>query len=132
MRTAQTLSQARAARLDRAVPRRFHGACACGSVRFLVKVALDTVTRCICAKCRGLGLRMATGDRADFRLLTGRDELTEVIAEAKSPHHFFCARCGEPGFGYVDGANGTRVTVNVDWLERGDLDAVTGVDDDRH
>lgn len=105
------------------VSRAFHGACACGSVRFRVEVDPGTAAACICARCRGTGLKIATAARSDFRLLTGAEDLTEPLEDARTPHHFFCGRCGEPAFGYP---NDSSVTVNVAFLDRGDPADLTG------
>ncbi|WP_112323205.1 GFA family protein [Oceanibium sediminis] len=102
----------------------YHGACACGTVRFFVRADPASSAPCICAKCRGMGLRIVSAARGDFRLLTGQGELTEPISGARTPHHFFCARCGEAAFGFPDGPGGTRVSVNRALLDRGDPDAV--------
>ena len=99
--------------------RLFHGACACGAVRFAVRADPALATRCICARCRGMGLYSVPAQRAVFRLLTGAEDLTESIADALTPHHFFCGRCGEAVFGLPQGAGGEQVTVNRALLERG-------------
>ncbi len=119
MRVVRTLSEAIADPATRT--RDWHGACACGSVRFLVTTVTTTTTPCICPRCRGTDLRFVTADRESFRLLTGGDCLTDTLNEARSPHHFFCRRCGEPAFGHPDP---TRVTVNAALLARGDPDAI--------
>lgn len=111
--------------------RRFHGACACGTVRFDVRVDPSMAARCICQRCRGTGLRIATAARSNFRLITGEGELTEPLSDARTPHHFFCARCGEPAFGFPDGSEGSRVTVNIGLLERGDPAALQAAEPGR-
>jgi|GEM_PF-5647203 len=105
--------------------RRYHGACACGSVRFSVRADASTATRCICRKCRGMGLYSVLVTRDVFRLLTGEDALTESLHDALTPHHFFCGRCGEAAFGYPQGVDGAVVTVNLALLERGDLSVLS-------
>lgn len=103
-------------------PRAWHAACACGSVRFWVRCDPADTVRCICARCRGAGLSLAHVPRADFRLLSGSDDLTEPLAGARTPHHFFCGRCGEACFGHPAAAAGGDgpVSVNVALLSRGD------------
>ncbi|MEM9778838.1 MAG: GFA family protein [Pseudomonadota bacterium] len=107
---------------ERARPRAtlFHGACACGTVRFRASVDVEQTAACICAKCRGAGLVIAYAEDATFRLLTGREALTEPPEEARTPHHFFCGRCGEAVFGHIDRAGHPRmVSVNTACLRRG-------------
>lgn len=103
----------------------FHAACLCGSVRYKVRVDRHSATPCICARCRGQGLRVAYADEADFTLMTGADALTESMKDAQSPHHFFCARCGEAVFGQMTLPDGTkRYSVNTACLLRGSLAAI--------
>ena len=104
--------------------KRCHGACACGTLRYLVTLDGEVPTRCICTRCRGLDLQIVTLPRHRFRLVTGADALTEPLDGARTPHHFFCARCGEAGFGYPDGPQGRLVTVNAALLLRGDPNAI--------
>lgn len=67
-----------------------------------------------------MGLRVGYALRADFRLLTGREDLTEPLSDARTPHHFFCGRCGEAGFGFPTGTDGPeKVSVNLAFLARG-------------
>ena len=107
------------ARRERHLPV-FHAACLCGSVRYKVRVDARATTPCICARCRGQGLKVAYADEADFTLMTGADDLTENLKDARTPHHFFCARCGEAVFGRT--ANG--YSVNAACLPRGSLAAI--------
>lgn len=121
MRAVRRLSEAVAeATAEAARPRIYHGACACGTVRFRVEAEAGSALPCICARCRGLGLRIVRAARADFRLLTGAEDLTEPMTDARTPHHFFCARCGEAAFGWPGGPDGADVTVNAALMERGD------------
>lgn len=103
----------------------FHAACACGAVRYKARVDTKTATPCICARCRGQGLKVARVGEENFSMLTGEDNLTEQIADARTPHHFFCRTCGEAVFGRVDiPGNGTIISVNVACLPRGSLAAI--------
>ena len=106
----------------------YHASCKCGSVRYLARVNQDMAMRCICGHCRSRGvegLRIAYIPRDAFSLLSGADRLTENMADARTPHHFFCRTCGEPSFGISRAAEGVEtVTVNIACLERGDPSAV--------
>lgn len=93
----------------------FHASCKCGAVQYAVRVDPERAVPCICARCRGLGLQVAYVPRSDFRLFTGRDNLTESMDGARTPHHFFCRTCGEASFGRV----GETVSVNLACLGRG-------------
>ncbi len=104
--------------------KQYHGACACGTVRFEVTLDATSATRCICARCRGADLTIAYADGADFRLIAGGDALTEPVRDATAPHHFFCGRCGEAVFGMSEiidksAEQAARVSINVECLKRG-------------
>lgn len=112
-RTAIPLSQARAIPSE---PRLARGRCICGALQFTVRIAHDAApTRCICARCRGADLRIAHAAQSGFALLTGAEDLTEPLSDPRNPHHFFCGRCGEPGFGHPGPG---AVTVNLAMLDR--------------
>ncbi len=100
----------------------YHAACLCGTVRYAVDAIPRLATPCICARCRGQGVRMVHVNRDDFTLLVGEDMLTEQMEGARQPHHFFCRRCGEVVFGFLGG--GAQVTVNVACLGRGDVETL--------
>ena len=111
--------------------RTYHAACICGTVRFAVDAIPKLAMPCICPRCRGQGLRIVHVDQTCFRLLVGEDMLTEPMDAARDPHHFFCRRCGEAVFGFVDiPNNGRRVTVNVACLNRGSVDDISVSDYD--
>ena len=103
----------------------FHAACACGAVRYKVRVDPKSATPCICARCRGQGLKIARVEAENFAMLTGEDNLTEQLNDARTPHHFFCRTCGEAVFGRVELPDGGALySVNVACLPRGSLAAI--------
>lgn len=59
---------------------------------------------------------------ADFRLLSGEDQLGDYQFGTMSGHHRFCRNCGVPvyGHGYVEQIGGDYVSVYVATLD--DLD----------
>ena len=119
-RTAIPLSRARAAAPE---PRPAQGRCACGAVQFTACIDVESATtRCICPRCRGAELHVAWGPRDAFRLLTGAAELTEPLDDPLNPNHFFCARCGEPVFGFAPAA-ADRVSLSLACLARETLPA---------
>lgn len=114
-----------AARMTGRRARCYHAACACGAVRFRVAVDAASGVRCICPRCRGLGLTIAHAPSDAFTLLTGAEALTESLRDAARPGHFFCGTCGEACFGFPQVARGGPVVaVSVACLRRGDPDAV--------
>jgi len=76
------------------------GSCHCGAVRFECEVDLSAgTTRCNCSFCRKARFWMALVRDADFRVLEGKDALTDyrhTPAGMAEPflHLTFCSRCG--------------------------------------
>jgi hypothetical protein len=100
----------------------YRGSCHCGAVRFEADLDLSRGTgKCNCTQCwkaRGWGI----GIKPDaFRLLAGRDELTDYTVSGMA-HSVFCKRCGiRPyGWGNIPEIGGEYVSVNVAALD--DLD----------
>jgi len=105
--------------------RTYHAACLCGAVRYVADAVPRLATPCICPRCRGQGVRLVPVEPESFALLAGEDMLTEEIATARRPHHFYCRRCGEVVFGIVAlPGQARRVTANAACLGRGDVEAL--------
>ena len=103
-----------------------NGSCHCGRVRYEVETHLATVLACNCSLCRKRGALWAYVDGAHFKLISGKDDLTDYQFNKKVIHHLFCPTCGVESF-----ANGTRpgdgkkmVAVNVRCLDGVDIAAL--------
>jgi len=94
----------------------YHGGCHCGAVRFECDIDLaDGTSKCncsICAKSR-FWKSIATAD--SFRLLQGKDALSDYQFGSNNIHHRFCRRCGIKPFGqgHMEELGGTFYAVNL-------------------
>lgn len=97
----------------------YPGSCHCGAVRFEADLDLTQPTyRCNCSICRRNRFWAAVATPEHFRLLAGKDELTEYLFNTRRNQHFFCRRCGVRAFGVGnDTPVGKMFGVNIGCLE---------------
>ncbi|MBI2737400.1 MAG: GFA family protein [Rhodospirillales bacterium] len=98
----------------------FHGSCHCGRVRYEADIDLAVGTgRCNCSICGKQRAWNAIVKPQDFRLLSGRDDLSDYQFGGKQGHHRFCRTCGLASFseGYVEAIGGAFVSINVACLD---------------
>jgi hypothetical protein len=102
----------------------YKGGCHCGKVRYEVDMVLDKVCKCNCSHCAIKGFLLAFVPAAQFRLLSGEEDLTEYRFNKKAIQHLFCKHCGVQSFGKGDGPQGATVMINARCLEGVDADAL--------
>lgn len=107
------------------------GSCHCGEVKYEATGDFSEVISCNCSMCRRKGTLLAFVPQANFKLLSGGEELVDYQFGKKVIHHTFCGECGVTPFAHGTAPNGDKmVAINVRCLEDVDLDAlkITKVD----
>ncbi len=101
------------------------GGCHCRRVLFEVDApgainALD----CNCSICRMSGFRHLIVPASRFRLLSGRDALSEYTFNTGTAKHWFCQHCGIKSF-YVPRSHPDGIDVNVHCLDPDTIAAIS-------
>jgi hypothetical protein len=98
----------------------YPGSCHCGRVRFTVTGRLEDVITCNCSICTKKGFLHLIVPPAQFRLLSGEEELTSYRFNTQAANHRFCRVCGIHPF-YVPRSDPDKIDVNVRCLENVDV-----------
>jgi len=96
------------------------GGCHCDRVRFRVTADLDDVTICNCSICTMKGILHLIVPRAQFELLSGKDDLATYTFNTGVAQHMFCKHCGIHPF-YVPRSDPDKIDVNARCLDGLDL-----------
>ena len=97
-----------------------HGSCHCGAVRFECELDLAKGTsKCNCAACGKARFWKAIVMAPSFRLLQGKEALSDYQFGSRTIHHLFCRHCGVKPFGNatVQELGGEFYAVNVACLD---------------
>jgi hypothetical protein len=101
------------------------GGCHCGRVRFEVDAPPQIVVDdCNCSMCRKTGYLHLIVPADRFRIVAGREALTEYTFNTRTAKHFFCATCGIKPF-YVPRSHPDGWSVNVRCLDEGTVTGMT-------
>ncbi|MEE8344699.1 MAG: GFA family protein [Woeseiaceae bacterium] len=101
------------------------GGCHCGRIRFEVDAPGDLeVNECNCSICRLTGFLHLIVRKDDFRLVSGRDDLSTYQFNTGVARHFFCAVCGVKSF-YIPRSNPDGYSVNARCLDPGTVTSMT-------
>ena len=101
----------------------YTGGCQCGKVRYEVSAEIDKVISCNCSRCGKLGSLLAAASASDFKLISGKDEMTDFKFNKHVIHHPFCATCGIQSYAHGKGPGGAEmVMLNVRCLDDVDID----------
>ncbi len=94
------------------------GQCHCGAVRFSAHTDLTGLGDCNCSRCRRLGWVMQSMPEADFKLVSGADNLTTYRFNTETIDHLFCKTCGIEAFARgSDGKGNVMYMINVHCLD---------------
>jgi len=91
------------------------GGCHCGKVRYEVETELKNLISCNCSHCQKKGVILDFVDKAKFKLLSGKEFLTDYFFNKKSIRHTFCKVCGIQAFG--EGISTPKVAINVNTID---------------
>ena len=101
------------------------GGCHCGQVRFEVEAPADiTADQCNCSICRMSGHLHLIVPTADFRLVSGEDDMTTYTFNTGVAQHYFCRHCGIKSF-YVPRSHPTGISVNTNCLDPDTIRSLT-------
>lgn len=98
----------------------YHGSCHCGAVRFACELDLAKGTsKCNCSACAKGRFWKAIVLAPSFRLLQGKDALSDYQFGSNTIHHLFCRNCGIKPFGNatIEQLGGAFYAVNVACLD---------------
>jgi len=94
----------------------FTGGCHCGRVRFQVEADLAAASDCNCSMCAKKGFLHVIVPREQFKLLSGRDDLTTYEFNTRTAKHLFCRHCGIHSF-YIPRSDPDKIDVNARCLD---------------
>jgi hypothetical protein len=101
------------------------GGCHCGAVAFELDAAARLVVQeCNCSICTASGYWHLIVPAARFRLLRGREALSEYTFGTGVARHLFCRTCGVKSF-YVPRSNPDGYSVNARCLDRSTVEDIT-------
>jgi hypothetical protein len=101
------------------------GGCHCGRVRFEVEAPPDMeVLECNCSMCHKQGYLHLLIPRANFRLVSGQESLTNYQFNTGQARHLFCKVCGVKSF-YVPRSHPDDYSVNARCLDEGTVQMMT-------
>jgi hypothetical protein len=102
----------------------YRGGCHCGRIRFEITTDLTRASQCNCSICTKKGYLHHMVSPADFRLISGADDLATYQFGTMAARHQFCKHCGIAPF-YRPRANPANYMVNVRCLEGVDLESLS-------
>lgn len=106
------------------------GGCHCGRVRYEIDAPAELqVTRCNCSICQMTGHLHLFVSHANFRLLSGEDELQTYTFNTGVAQHRFCRHCGIKSF-YVPRSHPDGVSVNANCLDASTVASISITDFD--
>lgn len=100
----------------------YKGSCHCGTVTFEIDAPKKLeVEECNCSLCSKAGFLHLILPLSQFRLLTGKDNLSTYTFNTGVAKHTFCKTCGIKPF-YIPRSNPDGIDINVRCLDSLPLD----------
>ncbi len=101
------------------------GSCHCGRVSFeVVAPAKLQVSECNCSICSKAGFLHLIVPAGRFKLLSGKDDLTNYQFNTATAKHLFCSVCGIKSF-YVPRSHPDGFSVNARCLDPDTIEGMT-------
>lgn len=99
----------------------YSGSCHCKSITFEATMTLDSVMACNCSICSRVAALRAFIPASQFKLLSGKETLTDYQFGKRHLHHTFCNKCGIHAFASGKSKDGSdTIAINTHCIE--DLD----------
>ena len=100
----------------------YKGSCHCGNISFEVRGLLTEVIQCNCSICSKRGALMWFVSKADFHLITPKDNYTTYTFNTHTINHRICPSCGcAPFEESVDKEGLATVAINARCIDNLDL-----------
>jgi len=100
------------------------GGCHCGAVRYEAEADLSNAVECNCSHCAKKGFILTFTPAEKFRLISGKEKLSEYRFNKQVIAHTFCSECGVPPFAFGTQPDGQQMAaINVRCVD--DLDIAT-------
>jgi len=97
------------------------GGCHCGNVRFEFGAPAElSMTDCNCSMCAKSGFQHVFVPHADFKVVSGADNLTIYKFNTCTAKHLFCRQCGVKSF-YQPRSHPDQWSVNYRCIDTGTL-----------
>lgn len=98
----------------------YHGSCHCGAVRWEADIDFSKGTlKCNCSICTKTRNWSVGIKPAEFRLLSGKDAVSDYQWNSKQAHAPFCATCGVRSYSYgnIPEIGGDYVAIQIACLD---------------
>ena len=100
------------------------GGCHCGRVRFCVSAALENLLVCNCSICVKKGFWHWIVPTAEFKLISGEQDLSTYVFNTGVARHHFCRHCGIHAF-YIPRSDPDKIDVNARCLDGVNLEELS-------
>ncbi|WP_417459749.1 GFA family protein [Kordiimonas sp.] len=101
------------------------GGCHCGAVSFELDAPADLQAKsCTCSICKLTGFVHYFATKAEFRITSGEDNLTDYRFNTGTARHLFCSTCGVKAF-YVPRSHPDGWSINTNCIDMATVNSLT-------